>query len=120
VLDYAEENPGAVKAAMTDVSVIAHDAFAGGSLIDRWAAEWAARLRLGARAGAIRADYNAEVAGHAIVGLIASATTQRLRRRIDRAELVDTVARFLARALVPEDAAETARHHRLLQGKSAT
>jgi AcrR family transcriptional regulator len=117
LLDYSEQNPGAVKAAMTDVSVIASDEQPRESLIDRWAAEWAARIRLGAEAGAIRADYHAEVAGHAIVGLIRGATARGLRRRVDRADLIDTVARFLARALVSDGAAETARHHRFLRGR---
>jgi AcrR family transcriptional regulator len=113
-LDYAEENPGALKAAMTDVSVIASDEAPGEPLVDRWATEWAARIRRGAEVGAIRADYDAEVAGHAIVGFIRGATAHRLRQRVGRAELVDTVARFLARALVSEDSA--AQHHQFLSG----
>lgn len=118
LLDYAEQNPGAIKAAMTDVSVIASDGAPRESLVDRWAAQWAARLRLGAEVGAIRGDYDAEVAGHAIVGLIGGAAGYGLRGGAGRAALVDTVARFLARALVSDDATETARHHRLLRGRS--
>lgn len=117
LIDYAAQNPGVLKAAMTDVSVIASDGPAGVSLVDRWAAEWASRIRAGARVGAIYADYDAEVAGHAILGLIRGAAACGRRRR---AELIDTVARFLARALVPAGAAETARHHRFLWGKAET
>ncbi|HXZ00433.1 MAG TPA: helix-turn-helix domain-containing protein [Stellaceae bacterium] len=116
MLDYAAQNPGVLKAAMTDVSVIASNGRAGASLVERWAEQWAARIRAGARAGAIHADYDAEVAGHAIVGLIRGATNCGRRRR---AELVDTVARFLTRALVPDGAAETAKHHKFLEGKIA-
>lgn len=115
LLDYAERNPGVLKAAMTDASVIASDGPAGISLIDRWAEQWAAQIRAGARAGAIHADYDAEVAGHAIVGLIRGAAACGRKRR---AALIDTVARFLTRALVPQDAAETAKHHRLLSGEA--
>jgi AcrR family transcriptional regulator len=118
LLDYAEQNPGAIKAAMTDVSVIASDGAVRESLIDRWAAQWASRLRSGAEAGAIHGDYDAEVAGHAIVGLIRGAASYGLRGGAGRAELVDTVARFLARALISTDATETARHHLLLRGRS--
>jgi AcrR family transcriptional regulator len=115
LLDYAEAHPGVLKAAMTDVSVIASDGPDGPSLIDRWAAEWAAHIRAGARAGAIHADYDPEVAGHAIVGLIRGAAHCGRDRR---AELVDTVARFLTRALVPSGAAAAAEHLRLLEGKA--
>jgi AcrR family transcriptional regulator len=115
LIDYAEQNRGVLKAAMTDVSVIASDGPSGVSLVDRWAGQWAARIRAGARVGAIHGDYDAEVAGHAIVGLISGAASCGRHRR---AELIDTVARFLARALVPESAAETAKHHKLLSGKA--
>jgi AcrR family transcriptional regulator len=117
LLDYAEQNPGEIKAAMTDVSVIASDGVVHESVIDRWATQWAERLRLGAAAGAIHADYDAAVAGHAIVGLIRGAAAYGRRHRSARAQVVDTVARFLARALVSESEAEAARHHRLLRGR---
>ena len=116
LIDYAESNPGVLKAAMTDVSVIASDGEAGVSLVERWAEQWAAQIRSGARVGAIHADYDPEVAGHAIVGLIRGAAACRLQRR---AALVDTVARFLTRALVPEGAEETAKHHKFIKGKAA-
>jgi AcrR family transcriptional regulator len=114
LIDYAQQNPGVLKAAMTDLSVIASDGPGGPSLVDRWAAEWAGHIRAGARVGAIHADYDPEVAGHAIVGLIRGAASCGKHRR---AELVDTVARFLTRALVPSGAAAAAEHHRLLEGK---
>ena len=114
LIDYAEQHPGVLKAAMTDVSVIASDGPGGLGLVERWAAEWAAHIRAGARAGAIHADYDPEVAGHAIVGLIRGAANCGKHRR---AELVDTVARFLTRALVPSEAAAAAEHLRLLEGK---
>ena len=114
LLDYAEQNPGVLKAAMTDVSVIASGGPAGVWLVERWAEEWAGHVRAGARAGLIHADYDAEVVGHAIVGLIRGAAGCGRHRR---AELVDTVARFLTRALVPDGAAEAAKHHNLLDGK---
>jgi AcrR family transcriptional regulator len=111
LLDYAEQNPGVLKAAMTDVSVIASDGSSGVPLIERWAQDWAMRIKAGASVGAIHGDYDAEVAGHAIVGLIRGAASCGCHRR---AALVDTAARFLARALVPADAPETAKHHKFL------
>ncbi|HZB90398.1 MAG TPA: helix-turn-helix domain-containing protein [Stellaceae bacterium] len=115
MLDYAERNPGVLKAAMTDVSMIASGGEGDTSLVERWAEQWAAQIRAGARVGAIHADYDAEVAGHAIVGLIRGAAACGRDRR---AALVDTVARFLTRALVPEGAAETAKHHRFIAGEA--
>src|SRR5580704_16766165 len=44
LLDYAEQNPGVLKAAMTDVSVIASDGSSGVPLIERWAQDWAMRI----------------------------------------------------------------------------
>lgn len=117
LMDYAARNPGVIKAAMTDVSVIASDALQGEGLVDRWAAQWATQIRAGTRVGAIRGDYDAEIVGHAIVGLLRGAAGFGVRRRARRAELVDTVATFLVRALVPEEAGEAARHHKLLSGR---
>jgi AcrR family transcriptional regulator len=115
LIDYAESNPGVLKAAMTDVSVIASEGEVGASLVERWAEQWAGQIRAGARVGAIHADYDPEVAGHAIVGLIRGAAACGRQRR---AALIDTVARFLTRALVPEGAEETAKHHKFIKGKA--
>lgn len=117
LMDYAARNPGVIKAAMTDVSVIDRGS-EGEWLIDLWAAQWAAQLRAGAEAGAIRADYDAEVVGHAIVGLLRGAARFGVRRRGKRRVVVDTVAAFLVRALVPEQAGDAARHHKFLFGRA--
>jgi AcrR family transcriptional regulator len=116
LMDYAARNPGVVNSAMTDVSVIASDAPQGLGLVDRWATQWAAQIRAGARVGAIRADYDAEIVGHAIVGLLRGAAGFGVRRRARRAQVVDTVATFLVRALVPQNGAAAAQRHNLLAG----
>ena len=115
ILDYADEHPGVLKAVMTDISVIASEQSVGKALIERWAEDWAKRIRYGARGGAVYDDYDAEVAGHAIVGLIrgAAACGRRHRER-----LIETVVRFLMRALVPPSAAERAQRHNLLREKA--
>jgi len=117
LMDYAARNPGVIKAAMTDVSVIDRGS-EGEWLIDRWAAQWAAQIRVGAEAGAIRADYDAEVVGHAIVGLLRGAARFGVRRHGKRRVVIDTVAAFLVRALVPEQAGDAARHHKFLFGRA--
>jgi AcrR family transcriptional regulator len=118
LMDYAGQNPGVINAAMTDVSVITSAAPEGEWLVDRWAAQWAAQIRAGAEARAIRADYDAEVVGHAIVGLLRGAARFGVRRRGKRRVVIDTVAAFLVRALVPEQAGEAARHHKFLFGRA--
>jgi AcrR family transcriptional regulator len=115
ILDYADAHPGVLKAAMTDVSVIASDQPASKPLVERWAEEWARGIRDGAQGGALYDDYDAEVAGHAIVGLIRGAAGCGRRSR-DR--LIDTVVRFLVRALVPPGAAERAERHNFLQERA--
>lgn len=117
LMDYAARNPGVIKAAMTDVSVIDRGS-EGEWLIDRWAAQWAAQIRAGAEAGAIRADYDAEVVGHAIVGLLRGAARFGVRRHGKRRVVIDTVAAFLVRALVPEQAGDAARQHKFLFGRA--
>jgi AcrR family transcriptional regulator len=99
VLDYAEAHPGVLKAAMTDLSVIAAEDAPEEMLADRWAAGWAQHLRNGAARGAIHADYDAGVIGHAVIGLIQGAT--RHRKELDRDALIENLTRFLVRALVP-------------------
>jgi AcrR family transcriptional regulator len=103
LLDYAEEHRGVIKAAMTDVSVIssaAEDA-CGSTLVDRWAAQWAAHLGDAARRGAMHADYDPAVIGHAIVGLFRGAAACGIRGIAEREAVIDSVTRFLVRALVP-------------------
>jgi AcrR family transcriptional regulator len=115
LLDYAGEHPVVLKAAMTDVSVIASDRPWAKPLLERWAEEWANGIRAGARVGAIHDDYDAEVAGHAIVGLIRGAAGCGRRRRD---ALIDTVVRFLVRALVPAGAAKQAGQHNFLRDRT--
>jgi AcrR family transcriptional regulator len=102
VLDYAEAHPGVLKAAMTDLSVIAAEDAPAELLADRWAAGWAQHLRAGAARGALHADYDPAVIGHAVIGLIHGAT--RRHKQTTRAALVDNLTRFLIRALVPHGA----------------
>lgn len=100
VLDYAERSPGVLKAALTDLTIIAAAAAPTESLADRWAAAWAERLRAGAARGAIHGDYDAAVVGQAVLGAIQGAV--RHRGGTDRDVLIDNLTRFLTRALVPD------------------
>ncbi len=106
VLEYAEQHPGVLRAAMTDLSVITNEEPGGNALVELWAAQWAEQIRAGAQLGLLRDDYDAEVIGHAIVGLIRSLGS--VRRRLPRAVLVDNIARFLGRALAAEPGSKPA------------
>jgi AcrR family transcriptional regulator len=117
VLDYSERNPGVLKAAMTDLSMIAPDAAPGATLIDRWAADWAAEIHLGAASGAIRAEYDPLVIGHAIVGLLSGGLRAGAKSGVARGVMVDNLTRFLVRALVPDGADGTASRHTFTMGK---
>lgn len=99
VLDYAERNPGVLKAALTDLTIIAADEAPVESLADRWAAAWAERLRAATARGAIHGDYDVAVVGQAVLGAIQGAV--RHRGGTDRDVLIDNLTRFLTRALVP-------------------
>jgi len=107
ILDYAGQNPGVLKAALTDLSVIAAEEAPAETLADRWAAAWAEHLRAGMGHGTIYSDYDAAVIGHAIIGLVQGGA--RHRDRLDRDALIDNLTRFLVRALVPPGADDAAR-----------
>jgi AcrR family transcriptional regulator len=102
-IDYAEQHPGVLKAAMVDLSVIAADEAPAESLADRWARGWAKHLAAGSARGAIYVDYDAGVIGQAVIGAIAGATRHRLAT--DRVTLIENLTRFLVRALVPSGTA---------------
>lgn len=102
VLDYSDRNPGALKAAMTDLTMIAADAVPGETLIDRWAADWAEKIRIGAACGAIRGDYDSLIIGHAIIGLLSGGMRSGARGGVPREVMIDNLTRFLVRALAPD------------------
>ena len=103
VIDYAEQHPGVLKAAMIDLQVIAAEEAPAESLADRWARGWAKHLAAGAARGAINADYDPDVIGHAVIGAISGATRHRLET--DRHALIENLTRFLVRSLVPSGSA---------------
>jgi AcrR family transcriptional regulator len=117
VMDYAERNPGVLKAAITDLSMISPDPVPGELLVDRWAADWAELIRNGAASGAFRADYDPIVIGHAIIGLLSGGIRSGAVGDVARETLIDNLTRFLVRALVPENGGEAAKDHAFTKGK---
>ncbi len=104
--DYAERNPGVLGAALTDLSVIAAEAAPEATLMRHWGAHWAAEIRGGAGAGTIRDDYDAEIIGHAIIGLITNAATYGHRAGRERDALTENLTKFMLRALASDHRGE--------------
>jgi AcrR family transcriptional regulator len=99
--DYAQSHPGVLGAAMTDEAVIDAEGVQATPLLQRWGADWAEAVRRIARAGRAAEDYDAEVAGQAIVGAIHQAAAEGFRSGRDRETVVRNLTRFLTRALRP-------------------
>jgi AcrR family transcriptional regulator len=97
--EYAERHPGVLAAAISDLEVIAADEAPRESLVARWAREWCEALRAGMTAGEIRDDYDAQVLGHAIVGLIHGATLGGHQQDTPREVVIENLTRFLVRGL---------------------
>jgi AcrR family transcriptional regulator len=98
ILDYAEANPGVLRAAMTDFPLVMPEHQERTPLIDAWAQGWGRLIAAGAREGVFYADADPDVIGHAVVGLIRGASLADA----PRSQRVDTMVRLLVRALVPE------------------
>lgn len=102
LLDYAERKPGVVRAAFADGAVIAAGDGAeeqGASLRDRLARGLARGLEAGMARGVFRADYDPLLVSYGMVGFIQQTLSQGAQRRTDRAELIENITRFCARAL---------------------
>ena len=107
--DFSERHPGVLRAAMSDLEVIAADGAERGSVVERWGREWGEALSAGMAAGRVRADYDPYLIGHAVVGLIHGATRGGHAQRIGRFQVIENLTRFLVRALLPP-AAEPRPH----------
>jgi AcrR family transcriptional regulator len=98
MLDYAAENPGVLRTAMTDMSAIAAENSA--DLPRHWAGEWARMLRGAALRGAIHADYDPEILGAIVVGAVGGAMAAASRGAA-RDQVIANAVRFFLRALQP-------------------
>ncbi len=99
IWDYADANPGVLRAAMTELGVIASDQMLEESLHARWGRHWATVIDDGVGAGEIADDFDAEIIGHAVVGLLERGGAFAQRHGRDQAEVIDNLTRFLSRGL---------------------
>jgi len=92
VADYAQNDPGVLRAAMTDWRVIDADGIEAKTLLSLWGMDWAEALRESAGAG-----FDADIAGHAIAGALFQVGCEHAGR--SREALVNSLTRFLTHAL---------------------
>jgi AcrR family transcriptional regulator len=100
LLEYSDRNPGVVRTAFADETVIAAGLARGASLRDRLAKNLSQLLRQGMRRGELRGDYDALVIAYGVVGFIQQAFVHGSTRGVERGDLIDHVTRFCGRALV--------------------
>lgn len=99
VYAYGEKQPGVLNAAMSDLGVIAADAAPEDALIDRWGVSWRDFLCSLAEQGAIAEDFDFELIGHGIVGMLSYAIRYADHERLDREKAIDNITQFLVRGL---------------------
>ncbi|HJT42806.1 MAG TPA: TetR/AcrR family transcriptional regulator [Rhizomicrobium sp.] len=102
IYDYADRNPGVLRAAMADERMIDGDGVATRPLLTQWGAEWAGMIRSAADGGSACPSYDADIIGPAIVGALHQAGRESHRCGRQRDELVKNMTSFLTKALKPD------------------
>ncbi|HVV26748.1 MAG TPA: TetR/AcrR family transcriptional regulator [Rhizomicrobium sp.] len=102
IYDYSDNNPGVLRAAMTDESVLNAEGVEARPLLMRWGSEWAEMLRDVAAAGGVSTVYDAEIIGQAIVGALHQTSREAHRSGRNRTAVVANLTCFLTRALRPD------------------
>jgi len=100
--DYGERNPGVIRAALTDISMIANDQDTPTSLMHIWGEHWGQILANGIKSGRVHAGYDPTIIGHAIIGFIVNAGMQTGPSPRSRRRVIDNLTTFLTRALAPD------------------
>ncbi len=103
IYDFADRDPGLLKAAMSDESVIDGEEGTATPLLMRWGMEWAEVLRQAAAEGRASAEFDSIIIGQAIAGALHQAARHSSQGHLCRTALVDNLTRFLSKALKPGD-----------------
>jgi len=101
IYDYGESHPGVLNAAMTDEAVIDAEGAQAMPLLQRWGADWAEVIRAAAAHGQVSDACDVDIVGQAIVGAIHQAASEGHRTGRNPQAVVETLTRFLVRALRP-------------------
>jgi AcrR family transcriptional regulator len=101
IYDYTGSHPGVLNAAMTDEAVIDAEGVQAVPLLHRWGADWSEVLRAAAAHGQLGAAFDPDIVGQAVVGAIHQAASEGHRAGRSPQAMVETLTRFLVRALRP-------------------
>lgn len=104
IFQYGLKHPGVLGAATTDPEVIGAgpDVVLAETIMDRWGDAWAQRIMEAAAEGMIDPDFHMETIGHAMTGLISQAARNASRRGVPEQTVIDSLTRFIVRALEPQ------------------
>jgi AcrR family transcriptional regulator len=100
--DYSDNNPGLLRAALSDERIIDADGVQARPLMMQWGDEWAGMIREAVAEGSARGDYDAEIIGQAIAGALHQTGREAHLAGRSRELVVKTLTAFLARALKPD------------------
>lgn len=86
VFEYSETNPGVLAAMFIDLNVITTEGEPGQMPADQWAEQWADNVREWSAEGEIAPDLDANLAGHAVVGILRQGGAYASRVEMEREE----------------------------------
>jgi AcrR family transcriptional regulator len=101
ISDFAENQPGVMRAAFTDERMIDAEGAPSRSLLAEWGGQWADTVRSVAKSSAVGASYDPDIIGQAIAGALFQAGQQSHRSPLAREALVKNLTSFISRALKP-------------------
>ncbi|MCF8469915.1 MAG: TetR/AcrR family transcriptional regulator [Parvibaculum sp.] len=99
IIEYSEENPGVLNAALTDISVLSTGDTGRKMPIDRWAETWTAQLEHWKETGEAFAGLDTRMAGYLIVGAIREGGAYGYLQRLDHDEVIESITQLFVRAL---------------------
>ncbi len=104
VFAYSAKHPGVLRAAVADMEVIGGgpEADLEETIMDVWGDGWTERIIEVAADGLVDSDFHMQTVGHAIPGLIYQAFRNAVRRNVPEETAIDTLTRFIVRALQPQ------------------
>jgi AcrR family transcriptional regulator len=97
--DYSTQHPGVLDTAMMDASLIAADEARQETLVDRWAAQWAASLRNRYNDSGDIDEDDAGIVGAAIVGMIHEGSAYARRHGKSHERTMEVLTRIIVSAL---------------------
>lgn len=105
-MDYAQANPGVLKAAWAGHQLMAREdnSVASPSIVDQWAARWAEVIRRGQKAGLIWDDYDPKIIGYAVLMVTSVVNTGSPAAWENKEYFLSNLTRFVLRGLASPDA----------------